>query len=149
METTVYGDIYVVPSVLEVCDKKQYDVEGITGNQLCFEAFLMFYDNYKLSKKFSKKIPVELFKDKKEGDLVEICMESVFESYQAQKEYEEEIQLFNKQKFRKHLETPIKRSTDKYRLLLTCSHKYTDKNFEDTLNELINFNSKGGYLGHQ
>ncbi|XWV26617.1 putative orfan [Tupanvirus soda lake] len=85
-DETLYGDIFIVPNSLQVCDNTgsyAYTVENTKGLQVCFEGWMTNEECKNWSahhyEKFdgavvSDRFPVELFMGKREGDIVEMVI---------------------------------------------------------------------------
>jgi hypothetical protein len=85
---TLYGDIFIVPNSLQVCDFYKfddygYDVENVSGLQVCFEGWIIndecknwsryCYKEFE-SSHICDRFPVKLFMGKHEGDTVEVTI---------------------------------------------------------------------------
>lgn len=84
------GDIFIVPTSLNICDDRRndqygYDITNIYGLQVCFEGIITSpeCDNWschqhpKLENKITSRFPVELFMGKKEGDTIEFIINNI------------------------------------------------------------------------
>ena len=89
MEEIIRGDIFIVPNSLQICDDHGsygYNVQDVTGLQVCFEAWMTndecenwschYYDKFN-KKRISDRMPVELFIGKREGDTVEVTINGI------------------------------------------------------------------------
>lgn len=81
-ETILYGNISIIPNFLKICNN--YDVNDISGTQVCFQGYISSSDcdnwsgyYYKKIGKMTSLFPMELFVNKKEGDIISLSINDV------------------------------------------------------------------------
>lgn len=72
MDTIYYGNIYVIPTFIHVCNETIYKIKNVTGYQSCFQGIINLKNRIDHSVILGNDFPISLFNGKKEGDLVNL-----------------------------------------------------------------------------
>ena len=102
-QETLYGDIFVVPSYIIVCDDQRklqnmlqyYNIKNLKGPQVCFEMCIANNECTNWNAYIYEKIgfitswmPIELFIGKREGDKIELLINNKSKMIEIKKMFE-------------------------------------------------------------